>query len=183
MLKALTISGSSRRGSSNHRLALHVGQLLSEHGVDVEDLDLAALNLPIFNEDLEDKHMPDVAVALGAKFLEADIIFIACPEYNGSVTPLLKNALDWVSRQKGRPYRRAVFGIGAASSGKLSGVMALSHLRDILTKLLALTAPVDVRIGPAREAFDADGALIDAAVLKRATLLADDLMALASRAK
>lgn len=181
MLKALTLSGSSRAGSSNHCLAAHMGRLLAERGAEVEDVDLAALDLPLFNEDLEDRHMPEAAMALGAKFAKADIVFIACPEYNASLTPLLKNTLDWVSRQKGRPFRHAVFGLGAVSSGKLSGVSALSHLRDILSKVMALVAPIDIRIGPAAAEMDDKGHIVNEAILSRTELLADELIRLAGR--
>lgn len=180
-MKALTISGSSRAGSSNHRLAAHMGALLKERGATVEDIDLKGLNLPLFDEDLRDHHTPEAAIALGAKFVDADIIFIACPEYNASLPPLLKNALDWVSCQKDRPYRHAVFGIGAVSSGKLSGVAALSHLRDILTKLMALVAPVDVRVGPSYSAFDDEGQIVEDMVLSRSAMLADELIKLAAK--
>ena len=179
MTKALTLSGSIRDGSLNRLLQHDMSERLRERGVEVTEIDLGDFPLPIFNADLEAEHMPEPAVRLGALFVEADIIFIATPEYNGSMTPLIKNALDWVSRQKDRPFRHAVFGLGGVSSGKLSTTMALSHLRDVLTKVMALTAPTDVRIGPGKEAFDGAGKLIEETAISRADMLADQLIHLA----
>ena len=180
MTKALTLCGSTRTGSLNRLLQRDMTERLRARGAEATEIDLADYNLPIFNADLEASGMPDAAVALGWLFVEADIVFIASPEYNGSLTPLIKNTLDWISRQKDRPFRHAVFGLGGVSSGKLSAAVALSHLRDVLTKLMALTAPTDIRIGPASEAFDADGKLTDETAISRADMLADQLMTLAA---
>jgi chromate reductase, NAD(P)H dehydrogenase (quinone) len=181
MTKALTLSGSIRRNSFNRLLQHDMTERLQVRGAEVTELDLADYPLPIFNEDLEAEHMPEPAVALGKLFVAADIIFIATPEYNGSMAPLIKNTLDWVSRQKGRPFRHAVFGLGGVSSGKLSTAVGLSHLRDMLTKVMALCASVDIRIGPAEGAFDENGNLIDETAISRADLLADQLMKLAAK--
>lgn len=181
MTRALTFSGSIRRESLNRLLQRDMSERLSARGAEVTALDLADYPLPIFNEDLEAEQMPEAAIALGRLFVEADIIFIASPEYNAGLTPLLVNTLAWVSRQKGRPFRHAVFGFGGVSSGKLSTVVGLSHLRDMLTKVMALCASIDVRVGPGEEAFDADGRLIDATAISRAEMLADQLMMLAPK--
>ena len=181
MTRVLTLSGSIRRGSFNRLLQRHMSSCLAARGASVDDIDLGAYPLPIFNEDLEAEGMPEPAVALGRLFAEADIVFIASPEYNAGLTPLLVNTLDWVSRQKGRPFRHAVFGLGGVSNGKLSTAVGLTHLRDMLTKVMALCASIDVRIGPGEEAFDAEGRLIDATALSRADMLADQLMKLAAK--
>ncbi len=181
MTKALTLSGSIRTGSFNRLLQRDMSARLKARGAEVSELDLADYPLPVFNEDLEKEHMPEAAIELGRLFSEADIVFIASPEYNGSMAPLLVNTFAWVSRQKGRPFRHAVFGLGGVSSGKLSTVLALSHLRDMLTKLMALCASVDVRVGPGAAAFDAEGRLTDETAVSRADTLADQLMTLAAK--
>ena len=181
MIKALTLSGSSRTGSLNRLMQRDMSERLRARGAEVTEIDLADYALPVFSQDIEAEGMPEAAVTLGALFAKADIIFIASPEYNGSLTPLLVNALAWVSRQKDRPFRHAVFGIGGVSSGKLSATLSLSHLRDVLTKMMALTAPIDLRVGPGKDAFDADGALIDETAISRADMLADQLVRLAAK--
>lgn len=181
MPTALTLSGSVRTGSFNQRLALLMGQALAARGAAVDYVDLGAYPLPLFDENLEiAEGEPAAAAALAQKFAEADIVFIASPEYNGSVTPLLKNTIDWLSRQKTGPFKRAIFGIGAVSAGKLAGVGGLSHLRDILAKLNAATAPTALGLGPSDTAFTEDGDFADPVIKKRAEMLADQLFWLSS---
>lgn len=177
MPKVLTLSGSIRHDSYNSVLARLMGKKLRALGADVADISLGDYTLPLFNEDIEQSAgEPDNAIELAAMFAQADAIFIASPEYNGSLTPLLKNTIDWVSRQKGGPYNHAIFGIGAVSSGKLSGVVGLSHLRDIFAKLGALVAPTSLSIANSKTAFNADGELIDPQQLSRSEQLAEQLM-------
>ena len=157
MKTALTLSGSIRKGSYNVILQHHVGRKLREAGCEVTDLDLADFPMPIFNEDLEPDHVPEAAGRLAQLFAAADIIFIASPENNSGVTALMKNTVDWVSRQKHGQWRHAVFGIGAVSSGKYGGVVGIQHLRDSISKLGGLLAPTLLGIGPADGAFDDNG--------------------------
>jgi len=157
MKTALTLSGSIRTGSYNVILQHHVGRKLREAGCEVTDLDLADFPMPIFNEDLEPGNVPEAAPRLAQLFAAADIVFIASPENNSGTTALLKNTIDWVSRQRYGQWRHAVFGIGAVSSGKYGGVVGIQHLRDSLSKLGALLAPTLLGIGPAEGAFDENG--------------------------
>ena len=173
--------GLCRTGSLNMLLQRDMSERLSARGVEVTEIHLGDYPLPIFNEDLETGDIPQAAIALGKLFVEADIVFIASPEYNGGMTPLLVNTLAWVSRQKGRPFRHAVFGMGGVSSGKLATAVGLTHLRDTLTKMMALCASVDVRVGPAEGAFDPDGRLVEETALSRADMLADQLVWLAGK--
>jgi NAD(P)H-dependent FMN reductase len=95
-------------------------------------------------------------------------VFIAAPEYNASITPLLKNTLDWVSRTKAPDeaqlmvYKGRVFALGAASPGALGGLRGLIALRQTLELGLgALVIPDQVAVGRAGEAFGDDGHLKD----------------------
>lgn len=137
---------------------------LREAGVVVTDLSLADFEMPIFNEDLEAEHTPESARQLADTFRSHDIVFLATPEYNGGVPPLVVNTIAWLSRQKPSPFRHAIFGIGGVSSGKYGTIWALSHLRDSLSKIGALVVPTLLGIGPDSEAFDADGAPVEAAI-------------------
>lgn len=174
---ALTLSGSIRQGSYNQQLALLVGRKLREAGAEVTDVDLADYDMPVFNEDLEPDNMPEAAARLAELFREADVVFIACPEYNGGITPLLSNTITWLSRQKpGGLFRKPVFGIGGVSSGRCGTIWALAHLRDTLSKVGGLVAPGLLGIGPASEAFDANGDLAEETVQKKIDGLVHDLM-------
>ena len=177
MLKAFTLSGSIRADSTNSRLAQAIGTKLSDAGADVTNIDLADYPLELFNEDSEKANgEPDNAVKLAHMFAEADIIFIASPEYNGSLSPLLKNTIDWISRQKVKPYSHATFGVGAASPGKMGGVGGIGHLREILGKLGALIVPMSFGLGGAFNAFDEAGNFADEATSKRADNLVKQML-------
>ena len=161
--RILCLASSIRSGSHNQALAGAMAKQLSLMELDVTFLSLTDYPLPLFNADDEaSKGLPENAVRLAKHFARHDGVFIASAEYNGSVTPLLKNALDWISRvpPEGRhAYHTPIFAIGAASPGKLGGMRSLSHLRDILTAVGALVIPEQVSISAAHEAFDEKGDL------------------------
>ncbi|GGA37641.1 NADPH-dependent FMN reductase [Pelagibacterium lentulum] len=161
MLKALTLSGSIRKGSENVKLQREVGARLEAAGVSVNAISLSDYDMPIFNEDLEPDHVPKAAEKLAELLRSHDIVFIATPEYNGGLPPLLVNAIAWLSRQKPFPFRNAVFGIGGVSSGKYGTIWAQSHLRDSLSKIGTLVVPTLLGLGPASEVFDSEDKLID----------------------
>jgi chromate reductase len=175
MTRALTLSGSIRTGSYNRLLQKHVGQKLKESGVEVTALDLGDFEMPIFNEDLEAEHTPEAAQRLAELFRTHDIVFIASPEYNGGVSPLLVNTVTWLSRQKPSPFRHAVFGIGGVSSGKYGTIWGLSHLRESLTKLGTLVVPTLLGIGPAKDAFNAEGEPVEPAIIRKVDQIVDEL--------
>jgi NAD(P)H-dependent FMN reductase len=155
---ALTLCGSLRKGSINEVLRRHMSMKLREAGVSVTDLDLNTFEMPIFNQDIEDAgNTPEAAKRLADLFRSHDIVFIATPEYNGGVTPLIANVIAWMSRQKPSPFRHPIIGIGGVSDGKYATIFSLSHLRDTLSKVGALVAPTLLGIGPYPDVFDAEG--------------------------
>lgn len=161
--RILCFAGSTRSGGFNQALAGVMAKKLSLMEMDVTYLNLTDYPLPLFNADDEkEKGLPDNAVKLAKLMAEHDGIFIASPEYNGSVTPLMKNTIDWVSRvpAEGRhPYRTPVFAIGAASPGQMGGMRSLAHFRQILVALGAIVIPEQVSVGNAGSAFDDKGDL------------------------
>lgn len=175
MTTALTLSGSIRKGSYNRLLAHHMGEKLAAAGVTVTPLDLADYDMPIFNEDLEPDHVPETARLLAEQFRSHDIVFIASPEYNGGVTPLIVNTMAWLSRQKPNPFRHAVFGIGGVSSGKYGTIWALSHLRDSLSKIGTLVVPTLLGIGPVGGAIDDAGAFVEPAIKRKIDQMVEEL--------
>ena len=175
MTTALTLSGSIRQGSINQMLQRHMDGQLATAGVAVTSISLADYPMPIFNEDFEAEHTPDAAVKLAELFRSHDIVFWASPEYNGGLTPLTVNTLAWLSRQKPSPFRHAVFGIGGVSSGKYGTIWGLSHLRESLTKIGTLVVPTLLGIGPAEEAFDAEGAPVEPAIIRKVETMVHEL--------
>ncbi len=175
MKTALTLSGSIRKGSYNRVLQQHMGRKLTEAGVAVTEIDLGDFPMPIFNEDLEPDNVPEAAGRLAELWRSHDIVFIATPEYNGGVPPLLVNTVTWLSRQKPSPFRHAVFGIGGVSSGKYGTIWSLSHLRDSLTKVGTLIVPTLLGIGPAEAAFDDRGDPTEAAIIRKVEQMVHEL--------
>lgn len=141
MPTALTLCGSIRTGSINKKLQDVMDARLAAAGVTVNSISLKDFEMPIFNQDLEPDAVPESAVKLAELFASHDIVFIATPEYNGSLPPLLVNTIAWLSRQRPSPFRHAVFGIGGVSSGKYGTIWAQSHLRDSLSKIGTLVCP------------------------------------------
>ena len=175
MKTALTLSGSIRKGSQNRILQQHMGRKLTQAGVAVTEISLGDFDMPIFNEDLEPDHVPEAAVKLAEMWRSHDIVFIASPEYNGGVPPLLVNTITWLSRQKPSVFRHAVFGIGGVSSGKYGTIWSLSHLRDSLTKVGTLIVPTLLGIGPAETAFDANGNPVEPAIIRKVDQMVTEL--------
>lgn len=175
MKTALTLSGSIRAGSLNRLLQHHMDRKLGEAGVDVTSLDLGDFAMPIFNEDLEPEHVPESAGRLAELWRSHDIIFIATPEYNGTLPPLLVNTITWLSRQKPSVFRHAVFGIGGVSSGKYGTLFAQSHLRDSLSKMGALVVPTLLGIGPAEQALDAAGNPGEPGIIRKVEAIVHEL--------
>ena len=168
--KILVIPGSTRVGSHNVRLAALAVKELTLSDVDVTRISLADYELPIYEAGIETKGGPPAnALRLKQMIMAHNGVFIASPEYSASVTPMLKNALDWVSRvrERGDPtyaaFKGRVFAISAASPGALGGVRSLMALRQILELGCgALVIPEQVTIAEADHAFDDMGGLADA---------------------
>lgn len=176
MSKILVFSGSIRRESVNRRLAEAAARAVGEAGGEVTYLDLRDYPLPIYDGDLEAAEgLPANAIALKQLFKDHAGIFIVSPEYNGFFPPLLKNTIDWVSRQHGQesglvPYAGKVAAICAASPGGLGGIRCLPLLRQQLTNLSVMVLPQQLALAHADQSFDGDGRLRDeaqAATLKR----------------
>ena len=161
-LKILVIPGSIRTGSINARLAAVAVKELALLDVDVSLISLGDYPLPIYDGDLEAKSgVPANAVNLKRMIGAHHGVFIVSPEYNSSVPPLLKNAIDWVTRVRdrnetfGQVFRERAFAIGAASDGKFGGLRVLMALRQILALGCGATViPTQMGLSFADQAFD-----------------------------
>ena len=182
--KILVFAGSIRTGSLNGRLAAAAAKEAALLGADVTLISLADYPLPLYDADEEDNSgPPDNAIKLKKLMCAQQGVFIASPEYNASVTPLLKNALDWISRvREGREpalaaYHGRVFALGAVSPRTHGGMRSLLALRQILELGCgAFVIPSQVELREAAEAFDADGKLNDAAAASDLRRVAADLV-------
>jgi NAD(P)H-dependent FMN reductase len=161
-LKILVIPGSLRTGSFNARLAAAAVKELALLDVEVTLISLADYPLPIYDGDLEAKSgVPANAVNLKRMIGAHHGVLIVSPEYNSSVPPLLKNAIDWVTRVRdrdesfGQVFRERAFALAAASDGKFGGLRVLMALRQILALGCGATViPKQVALSFADQAFD-----------------------------
>ena len=183
----LVLSGSTRGGSYNGRLAALAARELAVRDAEVRLLSLADYPLPLYDGDLEGtRGVPESAMKLAELMLASDGVFIASPEYNQSVTPLLKNTIDWLSRIRGDHYRDLwtgrIFAIGAASPGHFAGIRSLMHLRQILENALgARVLTQQVAIPYADKAFDERGNLANEKAAAQLERVVTALMAEAGR--
>jgi NAD(P)H-dependent FMN reductase len=167
--KILVIPGSNRTGSHNARLAALAAKEFVLADADVTRISLFDYPMPIYDADDEERRgAPEHAVKLKRLIASHQGIFIASPEYNASVTPLLKNAIDWVSRvrERGEPllaaYRGRAFALGAASPQRFGGMRSLMALRQVLEiGCGALVIPEQITIAEAHDAFDESDNLKD----------------------
>lgn len=147
----------------------------------VTEISLRDFPMPLFDEDWErDQGLPEATLRLKSLFREHAGLLIACPEYNSSITPLLKNTLDWVSRPAPGESPLAAFrGKSAAllsgSPGALGGLRGLVHVRAILGNIGVMVLPDQVAVGMAHDAFDGVGSLVDAAIKSRVLSLGQQL--------
>lgn len=173
--KILVFAGSIRTGSFNARLAANAAKELALLGAEVTRISLADYPMPIYDGDLENRSgPPENAIKLKQHFMAHRGIFIASPEYNASITPLLKNALDWVSRvREGREvplaaYKDRVFALGGASNGQYGAMRSLLALRHVLEiGCGALVIPDQIAVPRAADAFDDMDTLKDEQTMNR----------------
>jgi chromate reductase, NAD(P)H dehydrogenase (quinone) len=160
--KILVIPGSLRAGSNNVRLAALATKELVLAEADVTRISLEDYPLPLFDADIAaGSAMPQPAVQLKRMLMTHHGVFITSPEYSASVTPLLKNTIDWISRvrDRGEPtyaaFKGRVFAVGSATSGSGGGIRSLMALRQILELGCgALVIPEQIAVARADQAFD-----------------------------
>ncbi len=164
-VKVLVFAGSLQRDSVNKKLAIEAAYFAKEGGASVKVINLEDYIAPIYDADIEKKEkMTANARKLRDLMIQNQVIIIASPEYNGSVSAALKNAIDWASRsEQGVPSREAFKGkrfvIISASPGLSGGARGLNHLRDILHNLGAFVMEQQVNIPDAYNAFNGNGHL------------------------
>lgn len=165
-MKLLFFAGSTRRQSFNAKLAALAHRIAEANGLEATLISLADYPMPIYDGDVEiERGPPASAERLKVLMLDHAGIFIASPEYNASVTPLLKNTIDWLSRKVGgdgpaKLFMHRPFAISSASPSQFGGIRGLLAVRQVLA--VGLNATVlgqQLAVTNAGEAFDSDGTL------------------------
>jgi len=166
--KILAFAGSTREASLNKQLVKIAANGARVAGAEVTYIDLRDFPLPLYDEDLEAKEgIPENARKLKQLMREHQGLLIASPEYNSSLSAVLKNAIDWISRpEPNEPFLACfvdkVAVIMSTSPGGLGGLRGLVHLRSILGNIKVIVLPDQIAVPGAMQAFNADGTLQDA---------------------
>jgi chromate reductase len=167
-VKILAFAGSTREGSINKKLINIAVDAARGAGAEVNVIDLKDYPLPIYDGDDETANgVPENALKLKELFKAHDGMLIATPEYNTSISGVLKNAIDWVSRPvEGESFLECftgkTVGMVSASLGPFGGLRAQAHLRQILSGINMLVIPEHWGVGSATDdIFNDDGSLKD----------------------
>jgi len=165
--KILAFAGSTRTGSFNKKLIKIAAAGAKEAGADVTLIDLRDFPMPLYDEDLEKQEgLPSSACKLKDLMQAHQGLLISAPEYNSSISGVLKNTIDWISRQRESEiplasFKGKVSGLMSASPGGLGGLRGLVHVRAILENMGVLVIPNQMAISKANEAFNLDGTMKD----------------------
>ncbi len=156
--KVLALAGSTRTDSYNKKLAQQAANIAEQSGATVTFIDLRDYPMPFYDADLEMQGMPENAKRFRNLMIANDAIIIASPEYNCSLPAVLKNALDWASRnEEGGSSRDAYLGkkfaIMSASPGGGGGKRGLVHLRAVIENVGGTVVPTQTTIPNAHDYF------------------------------
>jgi len=177
-MELLGICGALRSESYNRKL-MHLAARAAAPERFVE----ADLRLPLYDGDLEAAEgIPEAVTRLHGQIGAADAVVVACPEYNKSITGVLKNAIDWVSRVKGNPWRDKPVAIVSATGGRAGGERSQFALRLCFVPFRPrLLSGPEVLVGNAPQEFDADGRLLNERYERALSTLMETLRAEVAR--
>ena len=182
--KILIFAGSIRSGAYSGKTADAAMKEMALQGADITRISLADYPLPIMNQDFEAQNgVPENAIKLARQISAHDGVLIATPEYNGSIPPLLKNAIDWVSRVKNdggrplRPYPGKVVALCSSSDGHFAGIRSINHLRAVLSHIGMEVISAQVSVPEGAHAFDESGNFREERLRKGMTRLCGSLIA------
>jgi len=173
MAKLLVFSGSSRRESVHTRLAVLLASVAEQEGAQTTLIRLEDFDIPIYNGDLEEEHgLPGDIKRLKALLSENTGLIITCPEYNGFMTPLLINTINWCTRSEEATPDLSGFAdkavlVASGSPSSLGGIRANTHLKTMLSGIGAIVFPQSLTVPATHQAFDSHGGLAQASMGER----------------
>jgi len=163
------LCGSLRKGSINQALSKSLQKKAKAMGLRTGEIDLGKYDLPLYHGDLK---TPAGVKKLITRMKGFDGIVMISPEYNGGLTPVLKNAIDWTTTIETGHIDGKVYGVASCTPGPMSGIMVMRQMQFILMRLGADLVPAQAGCGFASKAFDKKGALI----AEPASTLADKML-------
>lgn len=187
-VKIMAMAGSLRRDSFNKKLVNFAAEAAREAGAEVTVVDLKEYPLPVYDGDIEESSgLPENALKLKEIMKDADALLLSCPEYNSSITGVLKNTIDWISRPGPgeKPGEKAAFQnkvavLFSASPGALGGLRGLDHVRSILSNMGVMVLPGQKAVANANKVFDENGHLTNERDAEAVTSLARQLVEVTS---
>ncbi|MFK7881022.1 NADPH-dependent FMN reductase [Roseobacter sp.] len=164
----LGLSGSLRKDSANTKLLIEAARLFDAH-----DFRLANLNLPLYDGDLESREgIPEAVQSLADSISSADAVLISTPEYNKAPSGVLKNALDWISRTKSKPWSDKPLAVMSASAGRSGGERSQMVLRGFMVTFRpAILQGPEIHLADCNNQFDENGRLIGEIYIRELTAL------------
>ena len=180
--KILAFAGSTRTSSYNKMLVGNAAKIAQEQGANVTTIDLRDYPLPLYDGDLEtESGVPENALAIRKMMVASDGILLSCPEYNSSISAVLKNTIDWISRPvPNEPSLAAFTGKTAAllstSPGALGGLRGLVVVRSLLSNIGMIVIPKQYALGNAGKSFDENNILTNESALAGVTRVVEQLL-------
>ncbi|WNF36791.1 NAD(P)H-dependent oxidoreductase [Bacillaceae bacterium IKA-2] len=171
-MKVVALVGSTRKNSSTRKATEIVLKEVERHGMTVEIIHFAEVKLPIYEGDLDKEDYPEVVKDFIEKIANADGVILASPEYHGSVSGVLKNALDYIGAREMSGKITAIIGTAGSNLGAANTV---NTLHQICRNLHAWALPQSPTIPAAYEAFNKDGSLRDEKLQERLVILGNKL--------
>ncbi len=172
-MKVAIILGSIRIGRQTHKIAYYAEQKLKERGVETVMIDLADHPLPFMDERATRPEIETEEIAaMGTQLREADAILLVTPEYHGSFTGVLKNALDYYWSE----FARKPMGVIATGSGRMGGINASTQLQHVILSLGAYALPFKLLIPEVQHAFDEHMQPLREDVVKNTRRFLDEFM-------
>src|SRR5271170_655741 len=188
--KILAFAGSTRKDSFNKKLVKIAADAARAAGAEVTYLDLRDIPMPLYDGDLEaEQGLPENAKKFKAMLMAHDGFLISAPEYNSSISAVLKNAIDWASRPAAAGeaplacFAGKVVALMSASPGALGGLRGLVTVRSLLSNIQVIVLPNQVAVSKAHEAFGPDGKLKDPKQQASIEALARDLVGIVVKIK
>ena len=183
-MKFALMVGSLRKDSLNRKLLSVIETIVKNKKLgDIVLVDAKDIDLPLYNQDIEDKGMPEKVQTLTQKIISADALIISSPEYNGSISSPLKNSIDWISRHRPIPFKKLPILMTGASPGGLGAMRGIAHAKTTFDALNAIMYPDTFTLPKANKAFNSSNELIDNDQFERLENLISDFQIFCAKLK
>ncbi len=173
-MRIAIVSGSTRVNRLSNRVAFALCNQLEEMGVTAITLDLGQMDIPFFKEVLAEQSNPNAdLMRFNQEITNAEGILFVSPEYNGSYTPALKNAVDHLDETA---FRKKVIGVVSVSAGKLGGMRGAMQMQNLVLGLWGYPIPHMLLVSEIKNTVDQNGKIFDEQLQQKFTAFLDDFL-------